>query len=457
MSGLELGTDVGRGDRQRAIIEHEKTSVAVRIGEVIEEDSRTTEVASRIGELLGKLTGEEELNVFVDASSASARFGRERITILTEVDVRFRLVDLAVAVVVESVARFRRERIDRLLLVVAVAALSVVRRSDTCEHWRCGRVAVEIAVRVWEKWQKSAFVGVSTAVVVPAVAQFLRARVGREDIVATVAIIEDVSVLCLITRLFGETPLAVAVAVPVVVEVPRHGVERVYVDLSVAVVVDLVAQLLCARIGRRGVVVAIVLCGDEKVRAGTPVHELLFGIAVTVAVAVVIPQLARGIIGLPVAVVVRAVADFVGVGIDARLAVVAVLAVVDVTVRLLTRLRRVLGRAEIVVVVVCVPEARRADVLAVIIAILVGRDAIVVLVVVDWNRRRSRSWCRRWRWSWDLLVRGLHRAKRILLTTDDKRQKTHNQQISHDCSSNPDVKLLHKQGRFLTFIAKNVK
>ena len=232
------------------------------------------------------------------------------------------LVGVAVAVVVQLVAELLGVRVDQRVAVLAVAALA---------HEAVGLLAgvlagvgradaVTVGVLVPGRRIVRVHVGGAVAVVVDVVADL--GRVGVHRGVVIVAVTVRVHPQGLLT-LFGQVaPVdqrdVAAEGVTVGVEVPQ--VVRGVVDHTVAVLIDVVADLVGGGVdGRVGVVAVIVV--EHPAAAGLLADGLPdLGVAVAVTVAVLVPgvHLDVGVGVVAVALVlgeaVTVVVDVVGVG-----------------------------------------------------------------------------------------------------------------------------------------------
>ena len=198
--------------------------------------------------------------------------------------------------------------------VVTVARIfHIPRRLGAGQHGRT-HIAVPVAVHVREPHVLATDGGVGVVrqlvtVVVHTVADFARARVDRGARVVAVRGVADVAHRS--GTLAVESGGHVAVTVAVRVAVPVGSVRHADVDAAVAVVVEPIADLLCA--------------GEDEV-VGVHAVACAGGEAVTVGVLLVARDAA-------IAVVVEPVADLAGIRVDGRVGVVAVVVVVDVTLR----------------------------------------------------------------------------------------------------------------------------
>ena len=102
-----------------------------------------------------------------------------------------------------------------------------------------------------------------------------------------------------------------------------------FVDLAVAIVVDLVADLGVARVRQRGLVVAVGVVEDVALGLCTG-DDLVAAVAEPVCVCVGVPGLVQALVCFVIAVVVDAVTDLCVSGEEVGVGVVAVVAVGDV-------------------------------------------------------------------------------------------------------------------------------
>jgi hypothetical protein len=288
------------------------------------------------------------------------------------------LVRVAVAVVVVAVvAVLGSIRADVVLAIVAVFVVVDVgaRLVTGIRRGRARAVAVAVAVVVPGVRVHGVVVHRSVAVVVRAVADLRRAGVdGAVAVVAVVVVGHVARGLAAGVAGRGAVPLAVAVRIPV------EGRLDTLVDVAVAVVVDLVADLGLAGVRVLLAVVAVFVTG-VVVRAVHLAHVVavfvgtLDGGAIRVAVAVRVQ-----VAGLEtIAVLVDLVARHLGfTRVHVGVGVVAVLVVVDVARRHIAGVRRVVEVAEAILVVVGVPGRRVRRVVLVRVAV-----AVVVRAVAD--------------------------------------------------------------------------
>ena len=162
------------------------------------------------------------------------------------------LVGLGVAVVVQAVAELHPGRVDGLVGVVAVPALDGGALGPVAGIDRAVRQAPVVPVGVDVEAAGDLLVDAAVAVVVALVADLLRAGEGPRVAVVAVLGVGDEALGWIADRL----SLAGAEAVSVVVVVP--GLDQLVVDLAVAVIVELVAALRCARVAVGVQVVAVV-------------------------------------------------------------------------------------------------------------------------------------------------------------------------------------------------------
>ena len=238
-------------------------------------------------------------------------------------------VDMAVAVVVDAVvAALGLVWVGVGVLVVAVGVVHHPSRDDLAGVDEVGAVAeaVPVSVRV-PVHEEHGVVDETVAVVVRAVAALGGARVDARVRVVAVGGVVDVAIRGL-ADLDGLETVAVAVAIGVGVE--RHG--DVLVHLAVAVVVDAVADLRVAREAAGLDIVAVGGVVDVAIRGLAGLGDLET-VAVAVTVRVHVEHVLDVLVHAVVAVVVHAVALLVRVGVDGRVAVVAIPALEVVVAR----------------------------------------------------------------------------------------------------------------------------
>ena len=152
-----------------------------------------------------------------------------------------------VAVVVDLVADLDRARIDRRAAVVAIAARCDVagrRRARVCRRARTESVAVAVLIPVGRVGR--VVIDREVAVVVGAVAHFCRARMDGAARVVAVRRVRDVASrlrTCALARRRVAAAVAVGIAIP-----GRRVTRGARIRRAIAVVVDLVADLGCARV-----------------------------------------------------------------------------------------------------------------------------------------------------------------------------------------------------------------
>lgn len=188
-------------------------------------------------------------------------------------------------------------------------------------------VTFAVAVRVVEREPVGqaliGLAGVVVTVVDDAVADLGSAGVGVLVGVVAVTAVAGVAIGRLAaTLLGGEGVAGIAVAVTVAVCVELLGL-----GAAIAVVVDLVADFFGSRVDAGIVVIAVTADGDEVVtRVTAAVDTHVTAVAVTVRVGV--PGGRDALVDFAIAVVVDAVTDFSRVGVDAGIAIIAVVLVV---------------------------------------------------------------------------------------------------------------------------------
>jgi hypothetical protein len=229
------------------------------------------------------------------------------------------------------------------------------------------------------------FVDVAVAVVVDAVVADLDATRVRERAGVVAVDVVGIAIVVVVDELRGRGVLGRGVT-----GVGRRGrvlgrgrVADVFVvDHAIAVVVDRVADFLGVGVDGRNAVVAVGRVGHVA-RGLVALVARLGRVTVAVGIDVGIPAVAvEQIFVLPVGetvtVVVELVADFLGVGVDVRVGVVAVLVVVDVARGLRTGVDRGADVTVAVGVGVVVPDVGRTGV-----EIRVGIVGEAIAVVVD--------------------------------------------------------------------------
>jgi len=172
-------------------------------------------------------------------------------------------VDVAVAVVVGAVTDLRCARIDVRPAVVAVVVIGDISVRDGARVARRERVAVAIVVGIGVEGGLHPLVDLRVAVVVGTVTDFAVGRVVVRVAVVAVGVVRDVAGG---RRTRHRRDRRIAEAVVVVVEVV--GVLDALVDVSVAVVVDQIADFRRGRVDGAVAVVAVVGVRDEAVRLG---------------------------------------------------------------------------------------------------------------------------------------------------------------------------------------------
>ncbi len=277
--------------------------------------------------------------VGVVAVGAMGAVGHAQIAIGVTVET---LVRVSVAVVVHAVAVLVGTGVDAGIGVVAVRAVGGVTAGHVALSQGETRITVAVGVGVCVpggRVQGVVLVEVAVAVRIHAVAVLVRAGVDR-----------GVGVVAVAGRLHepgrleaGVDRCAIAIAVAVVVVVPRGLVghaQIIIVHQAVAVVVHTIADLLDVRVDGGVGVVAVGGVGDVAGGLGAG-DDPGPGITEAVGVGVCVPERSIhgiGLVGVAVAVVVHAIADLAGAGVDAGIGVVAVGAVGDVAGRCLAGL-----------------------------------------------------------------------------------------------------------------------
>ncbi len=294
------------------------------------------------------------------------------------------LVHEPVAVVIDAVAAFVGAGVNQRPRVVAVGVVGDVARGQRAGVRLHVHVAVAVDVGVAVEPALQPLVDRAVAVVVLVVADLHGS--GMTVVVRVVAVGRVLDVARGLLALPGLLT-QVAVAVGVGVAVPDRSVHRILVLGAVAVVVDAVAGFGGTRVDVVVAVVAVGRVGHVAGRLRAGIHEGR-ALAVAVTVRVAVPGrgvLGVGLVGLPVAVVVVAVAHLGGEGVDRGLLVVAVVVVGDLRGRREADQDR-LQRVAIAVAVAIEPA--RLLVLDVRIGVVGLAVAVVVDVVTDLRGRR---------------------------------------------------------------------
>ena len=219
-------------------------------------------------------------------------------------------VDAVIAVIVHVVADFVGGGVDAGISVVAVGAVGDVALGRGTGNRRSPG-AVTVIVHVEIEGGHEPFIHRAVTVVVDTIAGFGGAVV-------------DGGVGGLAVR-------DVRIAVTVGVDLGLGFADISFVDGGVAVVVDGVADLGGAGVDGGEEVVAVGVVGDEAGGSTVTGRFRIGAVAVAIAVAVRVPGgKGQALVDLAVAVVIHAVADFGGAGVDGDVGVVAVGAVGDV-------------------------------------------------------------------------------------------------------------------------------
>ncbi len=298
--------------------------------------------------------------------------GAGRITVAVGVGVRvpgglFR--EDAITVVVSAVAAFRSAGVDVSPRIVAVEVGIGTRTHDHVGH---ARETVTVGIET--------FVDVAVTVVVSGVADLTGIGIGLEGGVVAVGGVRDIAVGDLVAGFVGDRCVAIAV----VIHISVVGRGDSLVDVAVAVIVHLVADLLGVGVNEAIGVVAVVTAVDVSRGRLTGV-DLIVLVTVAVVVGIGVPaagvhQVAVVVVDLAVAVVVVAVADLVGTGVDELIAIVAVGAVFDVAGGLVAGIQRVADASVAVTVAVCVPGGGVGGIIFIGQTVAVVVDAVAVLV-----------------------------------------------------------------------------
>lgn len=293
------------------------------------------------------------------------------------------LVNVAVAIVVDAVADFGGVGVDGCPQLADVVAVGVVgdvsprhvlaaRLHGHAEH---GTVAVAIFVGP-DFHDGEIFVHAAVAVVVHVVADFGGARVGAPVVIVAVGVVAHEPFL----RLAGKVDAHVGVAVPVhvVVRVVRIAIDRVFVDVGVAVFIHPIAVFFCLGVDVCVGVVAVVGVVGVAVRhrAGDDRFAAPAAVSVTVDVGVPCGAVDRIFVNVAVAVVVFRVADFDAARVGVHVEVVAVGVVCDEAVEPVAVHDRRVGIAEAVAVAVHVPGGEAGHGVVVELAVAVFVDAV---------------------------------------------------------------------------------
>ena len=299
-----------------------------------------------------------------------------------------RFVRRAVTVVVDAIAALRRLGMDVRAAVVTVVSLGQVAWGSDAALVGLGGVSVAVGVVVSEPRglvHRAGLVHGFVAVVVRAVAALGRARVsGRRAVVAVGAV--------------GDHPLGggacfhrgcpVSEAVQIRVDEPEEGVDRVLVGIAVTVVISVVAALGRGRVGRSDGVVAVA-CVTDVADGGATAGCWVCRVAEPVSVCVCEPGGRVGCVRFvdeAVAVVVSAVAAFLGARMDVCACPVTVLGVRDVVDGPDAGREGRRGIPEVVAVVVGEPRGR-VDRILVRGAVAVFVHAVAVFVRAGVDRR----------------------------------------------------------------------
>ena len=201
------------------------------------------------------------------------------------------------------------------LVVVAVAIVVDESFGCTAPLERRVRIAVAVTIVVLIEQRLDLFVFQTIAVVVDSVADFLCSRMRSSQIVVAIRVVVHVVALTIAAEHCVEFGIAVAVAV--MIEPP--GLRRL-VHSSVAIVVHVVADLVC--VGMDVCIVVVAVVGISDVVAGLLTNgnfRLHVTVAVAVAVVVVLTRTTHLVVGV-VAVGPRAhtVAVAIGAGLGIR-------------------------------------------------------------------------------------------------------------------------------------------
>ncbi len=298
------------------------------------------------------------------------------------VDLRILIVRETVAVLVDllEVADFGGGGVGGGVGIVAVQVVLHVSEWRRTGNERDQRIAESVAVRVAEpggRIDRVVLVDLPVAVVVEAVADFRGAWERDDACVVTVGRVVDEAIGLLALHELGRAAVAVAVEIGV----PRGHVDRVGVDIAVAVVVEAVADLDSTRMRGRVLVVAVRVVGDVLAdrRAGVLRDE-----RIAEAVLVLVGVIGRldALVDLPVAVVVNVVAHLGLAGVDVLVLVGAVVRALRVAQRLHAALdtHDRITATESVAICILVPDGR---VLGLVVHLPV---AVVVRAVADFGR-----------------------------------------------------------------------
>jgi hypothetical protein len=294
-----------------------------------------------------------------------------------------------VAVVVDVVAHLGGGGVDRSLPIVTVRCVGDIARGLVALDIGGAGVAVAVTVAIGVPGRGvrgRVLVDGAVAVVVHAVADLGGVGVHRSVEVVAVRGVRNVGAAGAAGRVARVAVVTESIGVGV--GVPGAGIERVVViHRPVAVVVHAVADLVGVGIDGGVGVVAVVVVAEVPGGLGTGAG-LLEGVAVTVAVEIIVGVVGdqQILVGGTVAVVVLAVADFLGAGVVVGVGVVAVRSVRDRPRGLVAERVRSAGVTETVRVPVVVPGAVATGVDARVIVI--GRSTAVlvdVAVVADFD------------------------------------------------------------------------
>ena len=290
-------------------------------------------------------------------------------------------IDHAVAVIVHAVAQLDRTRVGRALAVIAVRVVHHITQGGVAGSGVHAGIAVAITVAVRVPGagvQSIRLVKRAVAVIVHAVAVLISIGIdGRISIIAIRVVPHPHTVLggqgiVAGARGIGIVPEPISIIICID---PRE--QKTFTDLTIAVVVDIVADLLCTRVHRGIGIIAIRGINYETGRHQTGFHGRN-RIAVTIAVVVRVVGVEQTFVHFTVAIVVLliAVLSRARVGID--IIVIAVRALGHEVRGLEARHGRDFHVAVAIAIRVTVPSHATLD----IIILIIGHTITVVVDVV---------------------------------------------------------------------------
>ena len=272
------------------------------------------------------------------------------------------LVRRAIAVVVRTITVLGGTGVDVVATVVAVGGRHhIVRRLRTGRDRETAAVAILIAVEVpGREVRAGVLVDTAVAVVVDAIAGLGRTRMDAAIGVVAVCVDRDIPQRCLAGHGHCEV---ISVTIIVIVRVPGLGVRGIHVHRAIAVVVDVVADLIGCRVHPVVEVVAVglgldIAHGLIAAHLGLEGRTLVLAVAVRVAIRIprdLVDDVLVVAVRETVAVVVDLVTDLLGQWVDAGVLVVTVATVanrIDVVGRRIDRTVLLLGITVAITVVV---------------------------------------------------------------------------------------------------------